>query len=65
MLSVLVQEGGDRLAEIDNRGGDREAESLLFGIFVYSVQLYCGAGLQAVYFEFCSLAVYQVNRTVK
>ena len=37
VLSVLIQEGADRLAEIYKGEGDREVESLPFTIFVYSV----------------------------
>lgn len=52
VLSVLVQQGPDRLAKIDNGEGDREVESLPFSILVH-----CGAVPQATYFEFCSLAI--------
>lgn len=50
---MMVQEGADCLAKIDNRGGDGQVESLSSSIFVY-----CGALPQAVYFE-------QVSRGVR
>lgn len=56
LLSLLVQEGADCWAKIDNREGDGQMESLSPSVFVYSV--YCGALPQAMYFE-------QVSRTAR